>query len=213
MQASDRARLHAALSDANRVALVDALAEADRTPGSLSSELGVSTNLLAHHLRVLEDAGVVTVRRSDGDGRRRYASLRRGALRHLLPHRLRAEGDVLFVCTHNSARSQFAAALWSGNSASAGWAPADAVHPLAIQVAAEHGLDLSAATPQSYDDLEAEPDLVVSVCDRAFEAGTPFGEPDVHWSVPDPRDADTISAFRRAFDDIATRIDYMKGAP
>ena len=41
-------------------------------------------------------------------------------------------------------------------------------------------------TPKGYDAVAVEPDLVVSVCDRAHEAGFPFAAPAVHWSIPDP---------------------------
>jgi ArsR family transcriptional regulator, arsenate/arsenite/antimonite-responsive transcriptional repressor / arsenate reductase (thioredoxin) len=61
--------------------------------------------LLAHHLRVLEQAGVITRRRSEGDRRRTYLQLAPGALDPLAAPPARTARRVLFVCTANSARS------------------------------------------------------------------------------------------------------------
>ncbi|MFN7151295.1 MAG: ArsR/SmtB family transcription factor, partial [Microthrixaceae bacterium] len=66
-----RARRHAALSDPARLAIVDELSVSDRSPLELGRDLAMESNLLAHHLDVLEQAGVVVRRRSSGDGRRR----------------------------------------------------------------------------------------------------------------------------------------------
>ncbi len=97
-------------------------------------------NLASHHLRALEAVGLVERRVSEGDRRRRYVVLRRDALNGLLLPQaaLAPAGLVLFVCTHNSARSQFAAGLWrlrTGNdAASAGSEPSAKVHPQAVRV-------------------------------------------------------------------------------
>ena len=74
--------------------------------------LAMPSNLLAHHLHVLEQAGVLTRRRSDGDRRRTYLQLVPGVLESLSRPTARIAGRVLFVCTANSARSHLAAALW-----------------------------------------------------------------------------------------------------
>lgn len=119
---------------------------------------------------------------------------------------------VLFVCTHNAARSQMAAALWrdrSGrNAISAGTEPADRVHPTAVAVAADHALDLADARPTHVCDVDARPDLVVSVCDRAYETGLTIDAPHRHWSIPDPVGGDRAT-FERAFDLIADRVDRL----
>jgi protein-tyrosine-phosphatase len=194
------------------VRIADALALSDRTPGELRHLTGADWNLLAHHLGVLEDAGLVERHRSEGDGRRRYVRLRPGALDGLTPAASVVVRRPLFVCTHNSARSQFAAALWretTGDSAdSAGSRPADQVHPLAVKAAKAHGVDLRGARPRGYDDVDPEPGIVVSVCDRALEARPPFEAPSLHWSVPDPSGGD-IAAFRRAFTDIAQHVERL----
>ena len=86
---------------------------------------------------------------------------------------------VLILCTGNSARSQMAEGMLQVKGAgrlrvaSAGSHPARAVHPLAIEVLAEHGIPWSGREPRGIDGLESEPwDLVVTVCDHAREAST-----------------------------------------
>ena len=211
-----RARAHRALGDASRLAIVDALANSDRTAGELQELTGLPSNLLAFHLRVLDEAGLVRRRPSDADRRRRYVRLRRSVLNALAVHAQTPRShSPLFVCTHNSARSQFAAALWqdaTGRPAdSAGSQPSMSVHPLAVKVAARHGLDLDDARPRGYADVGREPDLVVSVCDRALEAGIPFSAPRLHWSVPDPVTGDE-ETFESAFSYIAERVTHLAEA-
>ena len=72
-----RAARHAALGDPLRLQIVDPLAWGDLTPGDLAAALGLTSNLLAHHLGVLEAAGLVSRRRSEADRRRSYVSLTR----------------------------------------------------------------------------------------------------------------------------------------
>ncbi|MEA2631666.1 MAG: ArsR family transcriptional regulator, arsenate/arsenite/antimonite-responsive transcriptional, partial [Chloroflexota bacterium] len=164
----------------------------------------------------LEDSELIERRVSDGDRRRRYIHLRREGLDGLAPPPSINPGIVLFVCTHNSARSPFAAALWhqrtGGIAESAGTDPAPRVHPLALRTAAGFGLDLAGATPKGYDAVAQAPDLVVSVCDRAREQGLPFAAPALHWSVADPVRDGRTSAFRSAFVDIAERIERLAAA-
>ena len=64
------AQAYTALGDASRLAIIDLLSNAHLASGELAAELGIPSNLLAHHLRVLEEAGLVLRRRSEGDGRR-----------------------------------------------------------------------------------------------------------------------------------------------
>jgi protein-tyrosine-phosphatase/DNA-binding transcriptional ArsR family regulator len=216
MDLAGRARLHATLGDPHRLRIVDELVLGDRTFQALAALVELPGNAAAHHLAVLESAGLIGRRQSDGDRRRRYITLHRGRLDVLAPSPFLAPAAILFVCTHNSARSQFAAALWrerTGSAAdSAGTEPADRVHPKAARAAAEFGLDLADAVPKGYDAVAIEPDLVVSVCDRAREAGVPFSAPQLHWSVPDPVRSGTQSAFRSAFADISQRIDQLAKA-
>ena len=134
-------------------------------PGSWPSCSGWRTNLLAHHLKVLEEAGVIRRLRSEGDRRRSYVQLRldNPTVRRARGHRYRrlpagAVPRVLFVCTANSARSQLAAAGWrrvsSIPAASAGTHPAQRIHPRAVAVGRRHGLPLGRAATHATDDVE-----------------------------------------------------------
>lgn len=213
---ADRAAVHHALADPSRLEIVELLALGDRTPGDLAALLGVPSNLVAFHLGELERAGIVGRRRSEGDGRRRYAHLRADVVAGVLVlPTVAAPGaapHVLFVCSANQARSPIAAALWSavtGTAAeSAGTRPAPSAHPLTQLVATDHGLDIGDASPRSVDAVMTPPDLVVSVCDRAHEDGLPFDAPALHWSVPDPVPGGR-HAFERALDELRTRVERL----
>jgi DNA-binding transcriptional ArsR family regulator len=158
----ERARMHAALGEPVRVAMVDQLVLGDASPGELGRVVDLQTNLLAHHLKVLDEAGLIRRVRSEGDGRRSYVQLRwedpnvaalvtatAGDLNAAVPR-------VVFVCTHNSARSQLAAAAWAQVSAiptsSAGTHPAARVHPRAVAAARRHGLHLAASGTRHVDE-------------------------------------------------------------
>jgi protein-tyrosine-phosphatase len=197
------------------LAIVDTLVASDRAPQELQERLGLSSNLLAHHLDVLEAAGLIERSRSSGDGRRRYVHLRPGALDRLRPATSPEPRPALFVCTANSARSQLAAALWqamTGSDAdSAGTHPADRVHPGAIAAARRHGLDLSDATPRSLTDVDARRALTITVCDRAHEELHP-GDGWLHWSIPDPVPAGTRPAFDATVAELRRRISDLVGA-
>lgn len=214
MDLERRAERHAALSDSRRLRIVDGLALGDRTVAELAELAGLPGNLLAHHLDVLETSGLIERRVSEGDRRRRYVSLRWDQLPPGVDVVVNG-GRVVFVCSHNSARSQFAAAMWrqatGAEVASAGTHPAEQVHPHAIRVAAEFGIDLSSATPGGYDTIPWDPTLVISVCDRAHEGQLPEGKAKLHWSIPDPVAAGTIGSFRSAFTEIARRVDHLTG--
>jgi ArsR family transcriptional regulator, arsenate/arsenite/antimonite-responsive transcriptional repressor / arsenate reductase (thioredoxin) len=75
-----RAAVHAALADPGRLAITDALLLGDASPSELAALLAMPSNLLAHHLRTLEQAGVITRHRSEGDRRRAYLRLIPGSL-------------------------------------------------------------------------------------------------------------------------------------
>ncbi|MGM9472753.1 metalloregulator ArsR/SmtB family transcription factor [Pseudarthrobacter sp. YS3] len=203
-----RAARHAALADPTRLRIVDLLTLGDFSPTELQDELGMSSNLLSHHLRALEEAGLATRHRSEADKRRSYLRLAAGALEGLVPGVEHSAGSVLFVCTRNSARSQLAAALWRQvsdiPSASAGTHPADRIARGAIETARRHGLDLPDRPPSGLDLPALEDGLVVTVCDNAHEELA--GRGDVHWSVPDPLRLGTAQAFDAAFEDLAQRI-------
>lgn len=203
-----RVAKHAALADPARLRIVDLLTLGDFSPTELQAELGMPSNLLSHHLRTLEAAGLATRHRSEADRRRSYIRLAAGALEGLPPGAEHGAKRVLFVCTRNSARSQLAAALWTQvseiSSASAGTHPADRIAPGAVEVARRHGLDLGDLSPRRLDQVADDGDFVVTVCDNAHEELTSLGG--IHWSVPDPLRINTEEAFENAFTDISHRI-------
>jgi len=208
-----RAAVHAALGDPHRLAIVEDLLATDRSPGDLGQRLGMATNLVAHHLDVLAEAGLVDRVPSSGDRRRRYVRLRAGALDGLALAPPRPTARPVFVCTANSARSQLAAALWTARTgrpaASAGTHPAERVHPEAVAAARRIGLDLSSARPRSLG-RRSPSRLLVTVCDRANEElGTRAG--DWHWSIPDPVPIGTAAAFDATVDRLEERIRALAG--
>ncbi|WP_246365759.1 arsenate reductase/protein-tyrosine-phosphatase family protein [Kibdelosporangium persicum] len=210
----ERARVHAALGEPARLAIVDLLSLGDASPSEIGKTLSLSSNLLAHHVKLLEQAGVIERSRSEGDHRRTYLRLRASAFTGLTPTGARSASRVVFVCTHNSARSQLAAALWKRRSsvpaASAGTAPAERVHPRAVATAKEHGLSLSRARTAHLQDVVRPDDLIVAVCDNAHEQ---LAHQDrLHWSVPDPVRAGTDEAFEQAFRDLADRVNRLAPA-
>jgi protein-tyrosine-phosphatase len=203
-----RAAVHAALADTARLMITDALAARDASPSELAALLAMPSNLLAHHLRVLEDAGLISRRRSDGDRRRTYLQLVPGALDTLLAPPARTAGRVLFVCTANSARSHLAAALWRRASkvpaASAGTHPAAAIDPGALAAAGRRHLPLPRVRPRHVDDVRRDGDLVVTVCDQAREElGRDVA---VHWSVPDPAGTGEPASFDTALEELDGRV-------
>ena len=127
---------------------------------------------------------------------------------------------VLFLCTHNSARSQMAEG-WlrhlAGDRfevASAG-TEATRVRPLAGMAMAEVGVDLSGHSSKTYERFLGEQwDYVITVCDDAAEACPlfPGGRARLHWSFPDPSRAagseeEQMVVYRRVRDAIRGRID------
>jgi arsenate reductase len=126
---------------------------------------------------------------------------------------------VLFVCTHNSARSQIAEALLRSIAsrrflvASAGTMPTQ-LHPLAMQVLMERGLSLVSHRVKSLADVGTRWDYVITVCDDAYEKCPDFPAKTsrLHWSIADPsRTGDVgsdeqVEAFRRVRDELAERI-------
>ena len=199
--------MHAALADQARLLITDRLAEGDASPSELGALLAMPSNLLAHHLRVLEDARIITRRRSEGDHRRSYLRLVPGALDSLAAPQRRTASRVLFVCTANSARSHLAAALWRQASAvpatSAGTHPADAIDPGAVDAARRHGLPLPRRQPRHLSGTLEDGDLI-TVCDRAHEELGPLAA--LHWSVPDPVPAGDHGSFDAALDDLGRRV-------
>jgi len=203
-----RAAVHAALADPARLQITDTLLAGDASPSELAAMLGMPSNLLAHHLHVLEQAGVITRRRSEGDRRRTYLQLNPGPLDLMTNPPARTARRVLFVCTANSARSHLAAALWRRAStvpaASAGTRPAAAIDPGAIAAATRHRLPLPRLRPRHISDVQHDDDLVITVCDLAHEELGRAAA--LHWSVPDPVPAGDPGSFDAALTQLADRV-------
>jgi arsenate reductase len=120
---------------------------------------------------------------------------------------------VLFLCTHNSSRSQMAEGLLREDAGdrfeafSAG-TEVTRVHPLAIEAMREIGIDVASQRSKHVDELAGQPfDLVVTVCDSARESCPvfPAATKRQHWSFPDPSRG-TIDDFRRVRDSIRARL-------
>ncbi len=200
--------MHAALADPARLRITDTLLAGDASPSELAAMLAMPSNLLAHHLHVLEQAGLITRRRSEGDRRRTYLQLVPGSLDALTPPPVRAALRVLFVCTANSARSHLAAALWRQASSvpavSAGTHPAAAIDPGAIAAARRLRLPLPRLRPRHISDVRQQGDLVITVCDLAHEE---LAEAlTMHWSIPDPVPAGDPAGFDAALAQLAGRV-------
>lgn len=206
-----RAGVHAALADPARLLIADTLLAGDASPSELAAMLAMPSNLLAHHLRVLERAGIIARRRSEGDHRRTYLQLIPGGLDPPAGPAPRAARRVLFVCTANTARSHLAAALWRRASpvpvTSAGTHPAERIDPGAIDAARRHHLPMRRVRPRHVSEVRQDGDLVITVCDLAREElGTQAA---VHWSVPDPVPAGEPGSFDAAVTDLARRVERL----
>jgi arsenate reductase len=129
---------------------------------------------------------------------------------------------VLFLCTHNSARSQMAEGILRHlgqekvEAHSAGTV-ATRVHPLAIAAMTEKGIDISRHRSKHMDELAGQEfDYVVTVCDNAREFCPVFpATPEqIHWSIADPSviegdETTRLRAFRIAADELMPRIHHL----
>jgi len=129
---------------------------------------------------------------------------------------------VLFICTHNSARSQMAEGLLRARggdrfAAFSAGTEATEVRPLAIRAMDEIGIDIRGQESKTLHRYLAEPfDLVVTVCDDARESCPVFPgtRRTDHWSFEDPSratgtDEQLLAVFRRVRDAIAARVDAL----
>jgi ArsR family transcriptional regulator, arsenate/arsenite/antimonite-responsive transcriptional repressor / arsenate reductase (thioredoxin) len=214
------------------------LAQSDRKAGELTARLRLPQSLCAYHLGRLRDAGLVFTRRSTADARTTYyAADLPGYASHLSaagaalhpalglpspstggPPLGRRRVRVLFLCTGNSARSQMAEALavhlgqGTIRAFSAGSRPKP-IHPNAVRVMREYGLDLEGCSSKHLRRFAAARfDHVITLCDRVREISPEFpGHPRlIHWSIPDPAavsggDA-AIAAFRSTAAELEERI-------
>lgn len=132
---------------------------------------------------------------------------------------------VLFLCTANSARSQMAEGLLRHmgggrfEAFSAGTEPAQRVHPVAVEVMRERGIDISDHRPKPLSEFEGQQfDLLITTCDDANEACPyfPGAGRRLHWSIPDPAKTtgtqeEMRTAFRNAAAELGKRIRELLG--
>jgi len=230
------------VADPLRWQLLGHLARSDRRVSEVAQLVGKAQNLVSYHLGELRTGGLVSARQSSADGRDTYYRLElarfgqlfvsAGAALHpalqLAPPSLKAPAAtkgkqrVLFLCTGNSARSQIAEALLTNRTngvveaRSAGSDPKP-LHPNAVRVMAERGIDISGSNTKHLDRFaRARFDRVITLCDKVKEICPEFpGEPvTAHWSMADPaaaapNDADSYPAFVRAVDEIEVRVNLL----
>lgn len=209
----DRTTVFAALADPTRLAIVESLLLTDLAPQDIVDALDIRSNLLAHHLNVLESAGILRRSPSEGDGRRRYLRLERSLPTPLVLRPSPLDADrVLFVCTRHLGVSQIAARLWAMRSsvpaAAASHEPATVLEA-AAEAAAERGLGPLDAEPVAVVDLSPLDGVVVTLSDIARERadlGLADGAVLLHWSIPPPTDRHDVE---RAIGIISRRIDVL----
>ena len=209
--------------------LLDELARSDRQVRELTDLIGQPQSLVSYHLGRLRAGGLVSARRSSADRRDAYYRIELTRCGELLAETgqalhpglglvpaCAARVRVLFLCTGNSARSQMAEALLGQlggdaiEAASAGSQPKP-LHPDAVRVMREHGLDISGRRAKHLDTFAGQRfGYVISLCDRVREVCPEFpGHPQViHWSIADPSE-DGYPAFRRVAAELRTRIGFL----
>ena len=139
--------------------------------------------------------------------------------------------NILFLCTHNSARSVLGEALASTHQSglfvgySAGSTPVTSVNPIAAELTKEMGYDQSKLSSKSWDEygLPDAPmmDFIVTVCDNAAGEVCPVwpGNPaTAHWGFPDPSqvqgtDEDKKRAFKDVMIGLKKRIELLASMP
>lgn len=139
--------------------------------------------------------------------------------------------NILFLCTHNSARSVIAEALASTHPSglfvgfSAGSTPGTLVNPFAKEIALELGYDESKLRSKSWDEygLPDAPkmDFIITVCDQAAGEQCPYwpGKPaTAHWGFPDPSrvegsDEEKKRACKDVMIGIKKRLDILSSMP
>ncbi len=139
--------------------------------------------------------------------------------------------NILFLCTHNSARSVLGEALASTHPSgkfvgfSAGSTPGTSVNPIAADLAAEMGMDRTLLKSKSWDVFGApdapKMDFIITVCDNAAGEQCPFwpGQPTTaHWGFPDPSqvqgsDLEKRAAFVEVMNGLKKRLDILAAMP
>lgn len=223
------------LGDETRLAILRRLSLTDMRGGEMVEWLEMPHNALSYHLKQLREIGLVHDHRSSADARDIYYSLDLQRLCALyaaagevlqlgVSQTGRSEAQqgsesqplrVLFLCTHNSARSQLAQGLLQlrGGGAviarSAGSEPTQ-VHPLALAALRDRGIDTCDYRAKPLSEVTGEHfDYVITVCDIVREVCPTFpDEPKrLHWSIPDPLRTDDQSARAEALRDVEAQLE------
>jgi protein-tyrosine-phosphatase len=211
-----------------------ALSRSDHRVEELVRKIKQPHNLISYHLKRLRLQRIVTERRSSLDSRDIYYSLNLKHFRQLYIQagqsvhpamsepiqqseshreaRISSPVRVLFLCTHNSARSQMAEALLrklGGEDIevfSAGSEPTS-IHPLAAKVMSDLGIDLSRHRSKHLDEYVGQDfDYIVTVFP---------GDPEqIHWSIPDPTAIEgnrptQEKGFANVANELTTRIQFL----
>ncbi len=233
-------KLFKILSDDNHWAIVQHLQMSDLKASELSAALNLPADSIEQHIGNLREAGLLRERRTTTSREPYYHLLIEvlsrqfqeagGALHPAIfeahdraaPETVRLQNAVriLFLCTHNSARSQIAEGLARHMGAglveafSAG-TEATSIKPEAVEVMKRRGIDITTQHSKVLTEyLDQEFDYVITVCDAARES-CPFfagGKIQLHWSFDDPAAVEgkgRLAAFEQSARQIATRIGYL----
>ena len=200
--------MHAALADPARLRITDTLLAGDASPSELAAMLAMPSNLLAHHLHVLEQAGIITRRRSEGDRRRTYLQLVPGALDSLAPPQPARRCGCCSCAPPTPPARTWPPRCGAGPAPSRRYRPARipaaAIDPGAIAAARRHSLPLPRLRPRHVSEVRHDGDLVITVCDLAHEELAEATA--VHWSIPDPVPAGDPDSFDAALTQLADRV-------
>jgi protein-tyrosine-phosphatase/DNA-binding transcriptional ArsR family regulator len=233
-----------ALAHELRWNILVALSRSDQRVTELCHMVGQPQNVVSYHLRKLREQQVVSERRSSADSRDFYYSLELESFRS----RYLATGEavlpalcsdfflrepstltlptppvrVLFLCTHNSARSQMAEGMvrYLSNGKievmSAGSQPSR-LHPFGVRAMNALGIDITQQRAKSVETLQDQSfEYIVTVCDRMREIcpAFPEGSELLHWSIADPvevegTETERLRAFEHTAQQLLTRTRYL----
>lgn len=223
--------------------LLRALTFSDYRVQELVELVGRPLNLVSYHLKQLRQHHIVVEHRSAADAREVYYHLNLQRLHQLYiasgnalhpgitagftdhetdaQHTAQPTARILFLCTHNSARSQMAEGITRTRGKgrieafSAGTIPS-AVHPDAIGAMADIGIDIGQQTSKHIDQFVGQTfDYIVTVCDRVRESCPIFPDDPkrIHWSFPDPSaiedPLERLETFRAIALELTARIGYL----
>lgn len=240
------------LADETRLTIVRLLMYTDLRAGELIDRLQLPPNAVSYHLKQLRTCGLLRDRRSSLDARDVYYSVNLTRLQALyttagttLHPGMTAPNDepeaehveqalpklerplrILYLCTHNRARSQLAEgftrflAVGQVEVSSAGNQPST-IHPLTVEMLEEMGIDTTTMSSKLMDQFcDQQFDYIITTCDRIRESCPTFpGDArQVHWSFPDPSEVEgddeaRRQAFRTTRREMLTRIRYLLSLP